>query len=67
MEEGYCLSKLCRGVVICCNSVVRDIFVLSSDLMSFQIERWRITMARAGDHGYWRQNFVIMRSAFSIP
>ena len=36
MEEGYCLSKLCRWVVICCNSVVRDIFVLSSDLMSFQ-------------------------------
>ena len=50
--KGIFLSRLCRRVVICCNFVVRDGFVLSSDLMSFQMERWRIAMARVGDHGY---------------
>ena len=39
MEEGYCLSRLCSRVVICCNFVVRDVFVLSSDLMNFQMKR----------------------------
>jgi len=50
--KGIFLSRLCRRVVICCNFVVPDVFVLSSDLMSFQMERWRIAMARVGDHGY---------------
>ena len=39
MEEGYCLSRLYTWVVICFNFVVRDVFVLSSDFMSFQMER----------------------------
>ena len=67
MDEGYCLSKVCRQVVICFNFVVCDVLVLSLELMRFQIERWRIAMAREENHRYWRPYLVSMRSAFTIP
>ena len=66
MEEGYCLSRLYTGVVICFNFVVRDVFVLSLELMRFRMERWRIVMAREENYRYWRPYLVSMRSAFSI-
>ena len=52
MDDGYLLSKLCRRVVNCCSLVTLDVLVLSSDLMSFQIESCGIAMARAEDYGY---------------
>ena len=52
MDDGYWLSRLCRRVVICCTLVTLDVLVLSSDLMSFQIDNCSIAMARAGDHGH---------------
>ena len=66
MEEGYYLSRLYRRVVICFNFFVRDVFVLSSDFMSLQIERWRIALARERDNGYWRPYLVIMHSSLAF-
>ena len=66
IKERYCLSKVCRQVVICFNFVVRDVFVLSLELMRFWMERWRIAMAREENYRYWRPYLVSMRSAFSI-
>ena len=34
--------------------------------MSFQIDSCRISMARAGDHGYWRLVLTIMRSSLNM-
>ena len=39
MEEEYCLSRLYSRVVIFSNFIVLDIFVLSSDLTTFKMER----------------------------
>ena len=61
MEEGYCLSRLCARVVLCFNFVVLDVFVLSLDLMSFQIERWRIAVVR----GVWILETISCDHAFS--
>ena len=65
--DGYWLSILWRRIVICCSLVTFDVLVLSSDLMSFQIERCRIEMARVEDNEYRRPYLTIMRSAFSMP
>ena len=35
-------------------------------MISFQMESWKIAMARTGDHGNCKPYHVIIRSAFNI-
>ena len=46
---------------MCCSLITRDVLVLNSDLMSFQMERCSIVMARTGYHGCSIPYLTIMR------